>query len=216
MTTLRVCPACRLASAALPCACGVARLALGDARDRLRLTTLVASRPAPRVAAVATDAAVVGRITEAVDVIAPTDGATCVAWAVELRTADGQVTLRVGHTAGLIIALAGGDRLEVPAGPVWIVAPAPAGVRTPWLFEEALRAVDPPRAPAVELTSPIPFASVHAATLQLGDAVGVVGLAAAGDAEVALGPAGAYRTAARPIARLTQLPVLGRVADATA
>ena len=129
-----------------------------------------------------------GRVVDAHETVAPTGGEPCAAWALELRTRDDQVTLRVGHSGGLVVVLASGSRLDVPAGPLWLGGVRPTRVTTPWLFEEALRAVDPARAPAVELTSPIPFATVHAATLQVGDAVGVRGIVAVGDAEVAIKP----------------------------
>ncbi|MEZ4365741.1 MAG: hypothetical protein R2939_05575 [Kofleriaceae bacterium] len=83
--------------------------------------------------------------------------------------------LRVGVAGRLELALDGGDRIRVPAGPLWIDGGHDRTELARPELEELLRAVDPARVLVAELWSPLPFNVVAEATVQVGDRVELAG-----------------------------------------
>jgi hypothetical protein len=139
----------------------------------------------------------VGKILPCHAVIAPGSSTECAAWALELRY-DGRwgscITLRVGASAGFDVALDGGERVQIPAGPLWIHEALPQldELESP-VFEELLRALDPTRTGETEAWPLFLFNVIGERTLQTGDRIELLG---AMDREPASGPKGAtYRDA---------------------
>jgi hypothetical protein len=119
-----------------------------------------------------------GRVRGSGEVWSPASGESCAAWTIELRY-DGswgeRVMLRAGETAGLEIALDGGEVLRVPAGPIALVEP-PQQVDelSSARITALLRGLDPLGSPGEPFT-PLPYNVVAEALLFVGDRVEVLG-----------------------------------------
>lgn len=64
-----------------------------------------------------------GRLLSSTTIEAPASAETCAAWAIELRFEAARFTrhtLRIGESAGCEVELDGGERVRIPAGPLWI------------------------------------------------------------------------------------------------
>ena len=88
-----------------------------------------------------------GRIVSAEDqIISPASNSPCVAWALELRYHGSwgtRTTLRAGATLGFEVLLEGGERVRVPAGPLWIDGPLAQVDGEDTLVDALVDAVDP-------------------------------------------------------------------------
>jgi len=127
--------------------------------------------PQPRFAA--------GQILPCEAVVAPGSGTDCAAWALELRY-DGRwgsrITLRVGASAGFDVALDGGERVRIPAGPLWFEGTLPQlDEMESHMLEEMLRALDPTRSGDTETWPLFPFNVISEQTLQIGDRIEILG-----------------------------------------
>jgi hypothetical protein len=110
---------------------------------RTRRTVLI-----PAGGAVVADAPVVatGTILPCAEVFAAGSGTACAAWAVELRyegSWGSRVTLRVGASAGLQIALDDGGQARIPAGPLWLDGAMPQVMEEVGALAELLAVLDP-------------------------------------------------------------------------
>ena len=87
-----------------------------------------------------------GRIVSGEQIISPASNAPCVAWALELRYQGSwgtRTTLRAGATLGFEVLLEGGERVRVPAGPLWIDGPlAQVDGEDAWV-DALVHAIDP-------------------------------------------------------------------------
>jgi hypothetical protein len=119
-----------------------------------------------------------GRVRGAIGVESPATGESCAAWSLVLRY-DGvwgeRVMLRAGASAGLEIALDGGEVLRIPAGPVALTESAQqvddlAAARV----QAIVNGLDP-RGRAGEAFAPLPYNVVGEALLFVGDRIEVVG-----------------------------------------
>jgi hypothetical protein len=127
--------------------------------------------PQPRFAA--------GEILPCEAVVAPGSGTECAAWALELRY-DGRwgsrITLRVGASAGFDVALDGGERVRIPAGPLWFEGTLPQlDDMESHMLEEMLRTLDPTRTGDTETWPLFPFNIISEQTLQIGDRIEILG-----------------------------------------
>jgi hypothetical protein len=67
-----------------------------------------------------------GRVVGGESIVSPASDAPCLAWSLELRyqgSSGTRTTLRAGATRGFEVVLDGGDRVRVPAGPIWLDGP---------------------------------------------------------------------------------------------
>lgn len=220
--TLRVCLGCRLVGVARACGCGADAVRLGEPAERQRLLDAMwpagarSRHPVPANVVLGHGSTRgVGRVLTATGLVAPGQSVPCAGWALTLKlgpSADAPVTLRVGRTAGLDVALPDAV-LHLAAGPLWISGDAVelggAADATGHDVEAVLRELDPMRALGAELRSPLPWSRAALATVQVGELVEVV--AGGADAGVVTqAAAGPFRTLDVPRRVAQGLPTLVR------
>jgi hypothetical protein len=152
-----------------------------------------------------------GRLLSTASIGAPASAETCAAWAVELRYEGPwpvRHTLRIGASAGCEVELDGGERLRIPAGPLWIDGKLVQIDAEPSAVDDMLDDLDPQRR-ANDHFPLFPYNVVLEQLLHHGDRVEVLG-----EIERVPDPTAAdemYRDAAPSILRPRGVPVLRRL-----
>lgn len=156
-----------------------------------------------------------GKILPCETVVAPGSGTECAAWAIELRY-DGswgsRITLRVGASAGFVVALDAGEYVKVPPGPLSVhdALPQLSDLEAPSL-EDLLRALDPTRTGDTEAWPLFPYNIVGEQTFLAGDRIELLG--AMDRALVADQLDAMYREAPASVLVPCAIPTLRRVAS---
>lgn len=122
---------------------GTVSAVFGAVAGSSRPTLLIPSPalPMPAFARVGT-----GKITQCDELISPGSSAPCAGWAVELRYAGSwgsRTTFRAGATLGMDIVMDGGDRVRIPAGPLWVDGPLAQLDGEDQAIDELLADLDP-------------------------------------------------------------------------